>query len=216
MKRGFFIVFEGGEGSGKSIQVEILASHLREEGYTVTVTREPGGTRIGEQIRAITHNSENVDLDAVAESYLMAASRAQHVRELIEPALVAGKVVVCDRFVDSSIAYQGYGRKLGGDTIRILNELAVDGAIPDMSIVLDVSPSLGLDRRARGVKMKDRLDLQQKDFYDRVYQGYVTLAKKDPERYVIIDSSKPIEDVAGNVWKAVKKALDNRNGKKTA
>ncbi|HCM82377.1 TPA: dTMP kinase [Patescibacteria group bacterium] len=216
MKRGFFVVFEGGEGAGKSIQVEILASHLREEDYAVTVTREPGGTRIGEQIRAITHNSENVDLDSVAEAYLMAASRAQHVRELIEPALVAGKVVVCDRFVDSSIAYQGYGRKLGEDTIRNVNELAVNGAIPDMTIVLDVPPSLGLDRRGRGMKMKDRLDLQQKDFYDRVYQGYVTLAKNDPGRYVIIDSSKSIEDVAVSVWKVVKKALDIRNGKKIA
>lgn len=214
-KRGFFIVFEGGEGSGKSIQVEILASHLREDGHAVTVTREPGGTRIGEQIRAITHNSENVDLDAVTEAYLMAASRAQHVRELIEPALEAGKVVVCDRFVDSNIAYQGYGRKLGEDTIHDLNKLAVDGALPDIVIILDVPPSVGLDRRIKSVKVKDRLDLQQKDFYDRVYQGYLALAKKDPERYVIIDSARSIEDVAMHVWKTVQEALNKRNGKKT-
>lgn len=214
--RGFFIVFEGGEGSGKSIQVEILASHLREDGHAVTVTREPGGTRIGEQIRAITHNSENVDLDAVTEAYLMAASRAQHVRELIEPALEAGKVVVCDRFVDSNIAYQGYGRKLGEDTIRRLNELAIDGAFPDIVIILDVPPSVGLDRRIKSVKVKDRLDLQQKDFYDRVYQGYLALAEKDPERYVIIDSARSIEDVAMHVWKTVQEALNKRNGKKTS
>ena len=209
MKRGYFITFEGGEGAGKSIQVEILTSHLREDGYPVVVTREPGGTRIGEQIRTITHNQENVDLDPVAEAYLMGASRAQHVRELIEPALQAGKVVVCDRYVDSSIAYQGYGRKLGADTIAHLNELAVNGAIPDMTLVLDVSPQVGLERRGKTAK-KDRLDFQQEDFYDRVYRGYEELAKKDPDRYVIIDASKPIEEVAMAIWKHVKTALLKR------
>src|SRR5689334_11203069 len=132
MSRGFFITLEGGEGAGKSIQVEILVSHLHEEGLSVVVTREPGGTRIGEQIRAITHNAENVDLDPTTEAYLMAAARAQHVRETIEPALESGRIVVCDRYVDSSIAYQGYGRKLGEKVIVDLNGLAVNGAKPDL------------------------------------------------------------------------------------
>lgn len=214
MKRGFFISFEGGEGSGKSIQVEILASHLREEGYSVIITREPGGTRIGEQIRTITHNQENVDLDPKAEAYLMAAARAQHVTETISPALEAGRIVVCDRFVDSSVAYQGYGRKLGAETIEDLNKLAVNGAIPDLTILLDTPPAVGLQRRTRSLKSKDRLDLQQQDFYERVYRGYLDLAKNHHARYVVIDATGSIEAVASQVWKIVKSALDKRNGKK--
>ena len=208
MKRGYFITFEGGEGSGKSIQAEILVSHLHEEGYPVVVTREPGGTRIGEQIRVITHNQENVDLEAMAEAYLMAASRAQHVAQIIEPALEAGKIVVCDRYVDSSIAYQGYGRKLGAETIRSLNTLAVNGAVPDLTILLNILPEVGLKRRAKSRKGVDRLDMQQKDFYTRVSEGYLALAKLEPNRYVVIDAGKSIETVAGAVWESVKKNLD--------
>lgn len=211
-KRGFFVTFEGGEGAGKSIQVEILVSHLHEEGYNVVVTREPGGTRIGEQIRNITHSPENVDLDPVAEAYLMAAARAQHVAEIIAPALLAGKVVVCDRYVDSSIAYQGYGRKLGPDKIAKLNTLAVNGAIPDLTILLNVSPQLSLKRRGKSLKPKDRLDLQQRDFYDRVWQGYMEIAKKEPSR-VVVDASHSIESVAADVWRVVKNLLDRANGK---
>ena len=215
MNRGFFISVEGGEGAGKSIQVEILASHLREEGYHVVVTREPGGTRIGEQIRSITHNPENVDLDPKTEAYLMAAARAQHVDEIIEPAIVAGKIVLCDRYVDSSIAYQGYGRKLGAQTIRELNELAINGAVADLTVLLTVTPATGLKRRSRSLKARDRLDLQQKDFYDRVYQGYLDLAKTYPTRYVVIDAGKSIEDVASEIWQVVRHKLNGRNGKKT-
>ncbi len=207
MKRGYFITFEGGEGAGKSIQAEILVSHLHEEGYAVVVTREPGGTRIGEQIRAITHNQENVDLEAVAEAYLMAASRAQHVAQIIEPALEAGKVVVCDRFVDSSIAYQGFGRNLGAETIASLNALAVNGAVPDVTILLNILPEVGLKRRAKSRKGVDRLDMQQKDFYTRVSEGYLALAKQESNRYVVIDAGKSIETVAGAVWESVKKNL---------
>lgn len=208
MKKGFFITFEGGEGSGKSIQVEILVSHLHEEVYSVVVTREPGGTRIGEQIRTITHSQENVDLDPVAEAYLMAAARAQHVRQIIAPALEAGKIVVCDRFVDSSLAYQGYGRKLGVDVVARLNALAVNGAKHDLTILLDVTPQVGMKRRTKSHKPNDRLDLQQHDFYQRVHDGYLSLAKREPSRYVVIDASKSIEVVAGEVWKSVKKNLE--------
>ena len=178
MKKGFFLTFEGGEGAGKSIQVEILVSHLHEEGYEIKVTREPGGTRIGEQIRAITHSSENVDLEATAEAYLMAAARAQHVEQVIYPSLEAGKIVVCDRYVDSSIAYQGYGRKLGAQKIAELNILAVNNALPDLTILLNVSIELGMRRRKKSLKPTDRLDLQQKGFYERVHAGYLELAKK--------------------------------------
>jgi dTMP kinase len=214
MKRGIFIVFEGGEGAGKSLQVEILASHLREGGHAVTVTREPGGTRIGEQIRSITHNPENVDLDAKAEAYLMAASRAQHVAETIAPALEAGKIIISDRFLDSSLAYQGFGRQIGEEKVAQMNELAVGGATPDLTILLNISPEEGMSRRRASSKTNDRLDLQQKDFYERVYGGYLTLAKKDPARYLVIDASAPVETVGEMIWDFVKAFLEKRNGGK--
>jgi len=213
MKRGFFITFEGGEGAGKSIQAEILVSHLHEEGYSVVVTREPGGTRIGEQIRAITHNQENVDMEAITEAYLMAAARAQHVAQIIEPAIASGKIVVCDRYVDSSIAYQGYGRKLGADTIAGLNALAVNGAKPDLTLLLSITPEIGSKRRSKSAKTKDRLDLQQHDFYSRVHDGYLALAKKESNRYVVINAEESIVQVAQKIWDEVTKRLPSRNGK---
>src|SRR3989338_11285533 len=142
-KKNLFIVFEGLEGSGKSTQAGLLASRLLEEGFDIKATREPGGTRIGELIRQITHSKDNLDLTAVAESYLMAASRAQHVREIIRPALEAGKIVICDRFIDSSLAYQGFGRELGEETIEQLNNLAIDGLWPDITFFLDISTNEG-------------------------------------------------------------------------
>ena len=199
-----FITFEGLEGSGKSTQVGLLASRLKEKNISLVVTREPGGTRIGEHIRQITHGRENVDLTAVAESYLMAASRAQHVREIIRPALNDGNVVICDRFIDSSLAYQGYGRELGVETILNLNELAQDKLMPDVTILLDVSPPVGFSRRNHSDKI-DRLDLQQPDFYQRVYQGYKKIAQKFKERYYVVDSSKPIESVSKIIWDRVKR-----------
>ncbi len=213
MKRGLFIVFEGGEGAGKSVQVQMLANRLRDRGMNVVVTREPGGTRIGEQIRVITHDRANVDLDPVAEAYLMAASRAQHVRETIAPALAEGKIVISDRFVDSSIAYQGYGRNLGAEEITALNELAVNGVKADMVILLDAPPSVGLARLGKSTKQKDRLDMQQKDFYERVRAGYLTLAKNNPSRYVVVDAAKSLQDVASSIWKIVINILNKRHGK---
>lgn len=208
MKKGLFITFEGGEGAGKSIQVEILASHLHEQGYGVTVTREPGGTRIGEQIRAITHDPENVDLIPVAEAYLMAAARAQHVEQIIFPSLENGKIVLCDRYVYSSIAYQGYGRQLGEEKIRQLNDLAINGAISDLVILLNIPVAVGQKRRLTASKAKDRLDLQQKEFYERVHDGYLQLAKKYADIFVVIDGTKPIETVALQIWDVVKSKLD--------
>lgn len=204
--KGLLITFEGLEGSGKSTQVGLLASRLKEKNIPLVVTREPGGTRIGEHIRQITHGRENVDLTAVAESYLMAASRAQHVREIIRPALNDGKVVICDRFIDSSLAYQGYGRELGEEIIFQLNKLAIDEVSPDLTILLDVTPQVGFSRR-NGTDKIDRLDLQQPDFYQRVYQGYKKIAQKFKERYYVVDSSKPIESVSKIIWDRVNALL---------
>lgn len=207
--RKFFITFEGVEGSGKSTQVGLLASHLKEEGSDIVVTREPGGTRIGEYIRNITHNRENVDLTAVAEAYLMSAARAQLVREIIRPALMDKKIVIVDRFIDSSLVYQGYGRELGQDSIWQLNELGLDGVIPDLTILLDVSVEVGFSRR-NGTEKIDRLDLQQKDFYDRVYKGYRKLAQDYKDRYFVIDGSMSIEEVANIIWEKVKVVLNKK------
>ncbi len=204
MKRGLFIVFEGGEGAGKSTQTELLVRQLRATDHQVVVTREPGGTRI-----------ENVDLDAVTEAYLMAASRAQHVRETIAPALHEGNIVVCDRYVDSSIAYQGYGRALGEAVIADLNVLAVDDAQPDMVLLLNLPTEVGHERVEKEGKRKDRLDLQEKDFYERVNNGYLTLAKTNPNRYVVVDATKSIEEVASVIWKIVEDALARRDEKKS-
>ena len=202
MGNSLFITFEGIEGSGKSTQVGLLASRLREEGRIIVVTREPGGTRIGEEIRNITHNKDNVDLTAVSESYLMAASRGQLVREIIRPALVENKIVIVDRFLDSSLAYQGYGRRLGEEEILRLNQLAIDGVFPDLTVLLDISVEVGFQRRSDSGKL-DRLDLQQKDFYERVHAGYQKLAAKYSNRYFVVDSSKPIKEVEERIWNKV-------------
>ncbi|OGG22145.1 dTMP kinase [Candidatus Gottesmanbacteria bacterium RIFCSPLOWO2_01_FULL_40_10] len=206
-KGGIFITFEGLEGSGKSSQIGLLASQLKELNYNIKATREPGGTRIGELIRQITHNKDNVDLTSVTESYLMAASRAQHVREIIRPALEQGMVVLCDRFLDSSLAYQGYGRGLGEDEITVINKLAIDDVFPDLTILLDVAPELGFQRRDGSGKI-DRLDLQQSDFYHRVYEGYKKLADKNRGRFFIVDSSLPMKEVHLKIWQKVKDLLE--------
>lgn len=204
--KGFFITFEGLEGSGKSTQVGFLASRLREEGYNIVVIREPGGTRIGETIRDITHNRENVELTAVCEAYLMVAARAQLVREIIRPALSSGKIVLADRFVDSSIAYQGYGRELGKKVIEELNKLALDNIKIDLTFFLDVSHKKGIKRR-NNTKKIDRLDLQQTDFYERVYQGYKKIALGNPQRVITIDGTASIEDNSKIIWQTVKNKI---------
>ena len=204
--KGFFITFEGVEGSGKSTQVGLLASKIIERGGDLVVTREPGGTRIGELIRNITHGRENVDLTAVAEAYLMFGARAQLVREIIRPALLDGKIVISDRFIDSSLSYQGFGRELGEDVIWQLNQLAIDGIIPELTIFLDVSPKIGFARR-NGTEKIDRLDLQQKDFYERVYNGYKKLAEKYKNRFFSVDGSKSIEEVSEMIWEKVQEII---------
>jgi len=206
---GFFITFEGVEGSGKSTQVGLLASRMKEERLDIVVTREPGGTRIGELIRDITHGRENVDLVGVTEAYLMAAARGQLVREIIRPALIDNKFVIADRFIDSSLAYQGYGRQLGEETIWDLNRLAIDDVVPNLTVLLDVPVEVGFARRNSTDKI-DRLDLQQKDFYERVYKGYQKLADRFKERFFVVDSSKPIKEVAERIWGRVKEIITSR------
>ena len=207
MKNGFFITFEGLEGSGKSTQIELLAQKLLQQNYPVVTTREPGGTAIGETIRAITHNPNNMELTPVAEAYLMAASRAQHVEMVIKPALSKGKIVLCDRFLDSSLAYQGAGRKLGIEEILLLNHLAMMNVLPALTIYLAIDPDSGQSRRSNTQKV-DRLDLQSRDFYQRVHQGYEEIIAKTPARFLVIDAQKDSSTIAKEIERVVREKLN--------
>lgn len=198
-----FITLEGPEGSGKSSQIGLLAEFLRAQGYDVLQTREPGGTRIGDQIRACLHDVANTEMTAVTEVLLYAASRAQHVDELIRPALQAGKVVLCDRFADSTIAYQGYGRGLNLDNLHTLTRIATGGLKPHLTLLLDIDVERGLARRTMGGEEMNRLDLEAVSFHQRVRQGYHTLAAAEPGRWIIVDADRPVGEVQQDLGTAV-------------
>ena len=198
-----FITLEGPEGSGKSSQIGLLAAFLREQGFGVLQTREPGGTRIGDQIRACLHDVDNGEMTAVTEVLLYAASRAQHVDELIRPALAAGQIVLCDRFADSTIAYQGYGRGLDLTDLHTLTRIATGGLKPHLTLLLDIAVERGLARRKAGRDEMNRLDLEAVSFHQRVRQGYHTLAAAEPKRWVTIDADRSVGEVQGDLRTAV-------------
>jgi dTMP kinase len=188
---GVFVTFEGIEGCGKSTQLALLAAALQERGSQVTVTREPGGTSAGDAIRRLLLDASGPDLDPLAELFLYLADRTQHVRETVKPALAMGRIVLCDRFSDSTIAYQGYGR--GGDVARIrhLDEIARDGCRPDLTFLLDCPVAVGLERariRATTPAGGDRFELEPEVFHERVRAGFLKLAAAEPDRIRIIDS----------------------------
>ena len=196
MEKGLFITVEGPDGSGKSTQIRKINEFFEKRGYSTLNTREPGGTAIGEKIRDILLDRGNCEMDAMTEALLYAASRAQHVAELIKPALSEGKVVICDRFVDSSIAYQGYGRHLG-DSIMNINEYAVAGCMPDITFLMKLDPSVGKKRISE--EAADRLELEALQFHEEVYKGYLALEKKYPERIIGIDASRSIDEIAAEI-----------------
>ena len=196
MDRGFFITFEGGDGSGKSTQIGILRDRLTEAGYDVVLTREPGGTQISEKIRDLILDPANGEMDDMTEAMLYAAARAQLVRQLIKPALAEGKVVICDRFVDSSIAYQAYGRGLG-DAVGVINTYAVDDCMPDLTILLKLDPERGSNRIAG--REHDRIEQASDAFHRRVYEGYLKLEEIYPERILGIDASGTIREIAEEI-----------------
>jgi dTMP kinase len=198
-----FITLEGPEGSGKSSQIGLLAGFLREQGFGVLQTREPGGTRIGDQIRACLHDVDNGEMTAVTEVLLYAASRAQHVDELIRPALAAGQIVLCDRFADSTIAYQGYGRGLDLTDLHTLTHIATGGLKPHLTLLLDIDVERGLARRKVGGDEMNRLDLEAVSFHQRVRQGYHALAAAEPERWMTIDADRTVGEVQGDLRTAV-------------
>lgn len=196
-----FIVFEGGEGGGKSTQVAALAERLRAAGREVLVTREPGGSPRAETIRGIL--LADGPMTATTEALLFAAARADHAEYVIRPALDRGDVVLSDRYLDSSVAYQGAARGLGIDTIRDLSLWATDGLVPDLTVVLDLDPALGLAR----AQDANRLEAEPQQFHDQVRATFLQLAAADPGRYVVIDASQPQDQVADEVWRAIARVL---------
>jgi len=190
-----FIAFEGGEGAGKSTQEALLAAALTERGHHVVRTREPGGTPAGERIREILLSPKFDGLDARAEALLFAASRGEHVARIIRPALDRGDVVICDRYLDSSVAYQGYGRDLGVETIRDLSLWATDDLVPDLTIVLDIDPAIGLSRLAN----PDRMEAEPIEFHRAVRAGFLDLASKDPGRYLVLPADQPRDVIAAQI-----------------
>lgn len=195
-QRGLFITFEGPDGGGKSSQVRRIANTLKQNGYNVVTTREPGGTRVGDKLREIILDPAHKGMEPVAEAFLYAAARAQHVAEVIRPAVEDGKIVLCDRYVDSSIVYQGYGRGLPIDFVREINRMATEGLVPDLTILLDLPVEIGLMRAKKGGILKgDRLEREKVEFHERVRQGYLRLAQENPGRFRLVDASQSIEDV---------------------
>jgi dTMP kinase len=204
----FFITLEGPEGSGKTTQLPLLVDWLHEQGYTVEVTREPGGTDIGDQIRDVLHDPVNAAMDATAEILLYSADRAQHVAQCIRPALAAGKIVVSDRYYDSTLAYQGYGRGLDLEMLRTITAFATGGLKPDLTLYLDIVPEEGLQRRQAGGEEWNRLDAETLDFHQRVRAGYMQLIAQEPERWVVIDAARSVEEVQEEIRAQVEVRLN--------
>ena len=202
-RNGKFVTFEGGEGCGKSTHIDHLVARLRKVGRTVMVVREPGGTEVGEQIRHILQYSKrSAAMVPEAELLLFCASRAQLVREIIQPALARGDVVIGDRFLDSTAVYQGIGRKLNPDNVAAINRFAVGDCVPDLTLVIDLDPRIGLER-ARGRELFDRMENQTLEFYERVRRGYLDLAKREPKRVKVIDGNQSIDAVEEQIWELV-------------
>jgi dTMP kinase len=207
--RGVLISFEGSEGSGKSTQIAHLAEHLQQVGREVVSTREPGGTEIGEQVRnIIVHNSRGDEMCAETELLLFAASRAQLVREIIAPNLLKGVVVLCDRYIDSSTVYQGVARNLSRDPVQQINQFAVGNVLPDLTVVLDVPTRVSLSRISqRASDLPNRMERENIDFYKKVRDGYLVLARSLPRRFFVVDGTLPEDKIRRLIWAEVKKRL---------
>lgn len=207
MRNGYFITVEGGEGAGKTSAIDVIVQHLQQMGYNVVSTREPGGIPIAEQIRQVVLDRANTAMDARTEALLYAAARRQHLAEKVIPALQAGAVVLCDRFVDSSLAYQGYARGLGIEEVWRINEFAVNGTMPDLTLWLDVSPEVGLSRiYANTDREVNRLDLERQDFHQRVREGYRLVRERFPQRIVAVDADRD----QATIHEELRKVLDSR------
>jgi len=213
-KNGIFITIEGPDGCGKSTQADILVTYLKSKNYPVVFTREPGGCSIGEEIREILLKPRGQQiLSDETELFLFAAARAQHVRETIMPALSIGSIVIASRYIDATVAYQGYGRGLPLENIRDINELATGGLKPDLTIILDIAADKGL-QRARGVEEEtpvgetDRIESESIEFHKRVRKGYLDIVRREPERCVLINSDRPISEISKDIKKCLEKKFE--------
>ncbi len=204
--KGLFISIEGPDGSGKSTQIENIKKFFEDKNIEIVFTREPGGTPIGERIREIILDNAFNEMDSMTEAMLYAASRAQHVAEVIRPALEAGKVVVCDRFVDSSLAYQGYGRNLG-DAVSVINSYAVGECMPDVTFLMKLDPNVGKHRIEENRDNQDRLEHEKLTFHNRVYKGYLELEKMYPERIIGIDASLGIDEIKEEIYRKLEEII---------
>ena len=204
---GIFITFEGPEGSGKTSVIEGIKQFFNDNNIDFITTREPGGIRIAEDIRNIILSKDNVEMDAHAEALLFAAARGQHLAEKVIPALQEGKVVLCDRFIDSSLAYQGHARGLGIDEVYAINKFAIGETMPNLTIFIDVPPHIGLNRVFNGNRDVDRLDLEDISFHEKVYEGYKILADKFNDRFKTIDGTNSKEQVIKDTIEVIKTVL---------
>lgn len=200
-RTGLFVVFEGGEGAGKSTQVRLLAAALEQHGHRVVFTREPGGTPTAEAIRTVLLEPHDDPMSARCEALLFAAARADHVAKVIAPALARDAVVISDRFVDSSIAYQGFARSLNADDVAHLSSWATDGLVPDLTVLLDIDPAIGLARAEDG----NRMESETMAFHEAVRQGLLTLAERDSDRYLVLDADDRPEEIAAAVLAEVRR-----------
>jgi dTMP kinase len=203
-----FITFEGPDGSGKTTQAKMLVEYLQARGYPVFYTREPGGTEISEQIREVILSTRNKAMRSEAEVLLFSAARAQIVAELIRPALAESKIAICDRYYDSTLAYQGYGLGLDLDALRAITKFATGGLVPNLTFYVDVPAEIGLARRHQGET--NRLDQKDVDYHTRVRNGYLTLARAEPKRFVIIDGTASVEQVQEKIRVRMMDELKNR------
>jgi len=209
MKKGHMIVCDGSNGAGKTTILKAIEAHLVSRGYEIVVTREPGGTPVGERIREVVLSPATPELCATTELMLFAAARAQHVREKILPAIEAGKVVISDRFDAATVSFQHYARGLSLDLINQLNAMALDGFRPDMNIILDLDPALGIERvTARGEGL-DRMENEKLEFLHKARIGYLEQAEKDPQHFAVVDASQPLEDVISAVIEIIDRVVVN-------
>jgi len=208
LKAGVFIAFEGGDGAGKSTQAARLAAALESRGYTVLRTREPGGTPVGEKLRSLVLDHGNGEIDAHTEALIFAASRAAHATQVIRPALGRGEIVLTDRYIDSSVAYQGAGRNLGQDAVRSVNEWATSGLQPHLTVLLDVDPELGRRRRTAGQAAEDRLESEADEFHNRIRHAFLDLAARRPASYLVLPAHLPVDDLAVRILARVDTLLD--------
>ncbi len=201
--RGLFITFEGNDGSGKSSALETILNQLKNEGYDVIYSREPGGSKVAEKIREVILDKDNLGMDDKTEALLYAASRREHINKTILPALNEGKIILCDRYIDSSLAYQGYARNLGIDEVYNMNQFATSGLLPDLTILVCVRPEVGLSRIKKDERDLDRLELEKMSFHQKVYEGYLKLADKFKDRIVVINGEQSKEKVVEDIEKVL-------------